>query len=248
MRHLYLFSSLALLSLLFVLSSCDDDDEVIITPLNCDDFGAEIDFFVPDSLLLVNLNGGLAPYTYQWGDGSDRSYLENYPGAPTTVTVTDATGCTAEAEIELQSGCFIFTRGHFSESNSTPNTFEFNVSAFGDAPPFDYNWSTGQTDSAIIITQAGYYGVSISDANGCLIGAAVTLNEGPNGLCELTAKIEHLEDGRLRTRVNRGSTNETYLWSDGSTGREILNPLPNTPYSVTVTNSEGCPATAQLRL
>ncbi|MEO0723495.1 MAG: hypothetical protein AAFZ63_03060 [Bacteroidota bacterium] len=162
------------------------------------------------------------------------------------MTVTAYPDCISSTSIEIPASCSLYTTRSFTEGDA-PNTYDFSVSAFGDAPPFSYQWSTGQTDSAILITEAGHYEVSISDANNCLLGTDVTLNSGPDGLCELTARMRERDD-RLSVSLSRGAVGTTYFWSDGSTEQDILNPLPDTPYSVTITHPDGCSTIVQRRL
>lgn len=234
------------LLLTLAIAACEQD-ETILNAVVCEDLSVEIEFIVPDSFLTVTILNGTAPYSYQWSDGSTRSTLSPPERGLNSVTVTDANGCTAEAQLEAQTGCSIFVRKDFREGTD-PGTFVFSVEAFGDAPPFEYNWSATHTDNTVLITEAGRYAVSVSDANGCLIGTGVTLNDGPNGLCELRVRIEQEADGRLRAFASRGGANRTYLWSDGSTEQEVLNPLPATLYSVTVTTGDGCPSSAEIQL
>lgn len=233
-----------LLAILFF--ACEEDTPVPNATV-CEDVALEIEFVVPDSFLAVEVINGTPPYTYQWSNGNTRRNLFSPDGGLNSVTVTDANGCTAVGEIELQTDCRVWVRRDLQESTE-PNTYTLTMTATGENPPFAYRWSDGQTDNTIFIPGAGNYRVSISDANGCLIGSGITLNEGPDGLCELRARIRQEEDGRLRASVSRGSSNTSYSWSDGSTEREILNPVPGTLYSLTVTTEDGCPATAELQL
>ncbi|MEL7424639.1 MAG: hypothetical protein AAFN81_16750 [Bacteroidota bacterium] len=246
MRQLFYFSGLVLALALFTFSACDDDD-VIITPLSCEDLTAELKFVVPDSFLEVILTNGTPPFDYKWHDGSTKSYLQP-PEEMNSVTVTDATGCTVVATLDPPSNCGrFFSSGSLTESTTVPNTFEYSIFAFGEDAPFSYAWSTGETDTVITITEAGHYEVTITSAGGCTIGADVSMNNGPDGLCELTARMRERDD-RLSVSLSRGAVGTTYFWSDGSTEQYILNPLPDTPYSVTITHPDGCSTIVQRRL
>jgi hypothetical protein len=50
----------------------------------------------------IPVNGGTAPYTYAWSNGSNTQMLTNLSQGIYTVTVTDARGCTATAEGEVK--------------------------------------------------------------------------------------------------------------------------------------------------
>ncbi len=246
MQNHFTRQRIAWLILAISIAACEKN-ETVISAVVCEDMDLEIEFVVPDSFLRIDVLNGTPPYTYQWGDGSTRSTLSPPASGSNTVTVTDANGCTAEGELETQTGCQLWVRRNFTE-DTEPDTYVLSVEAFGDNPPFSYTWSDGESDNSVTITEAGHYDVSVMDANGCLIGTGVTMNNGPDGLCQLRARIRQESDGRLRASASISNANTSYLWSDGSTEREILNPVPGALYSITITSAEGCPATAELQL
>lgn len=54
-----------------------------------------------DGILQVNATGGLAPYTYEWDDGSVTNTLEGIPAGSYNVTVTDANNQITTCSIEF---------------------------------------------------------------------------------------------------------------------------------------------------
>ena len=50
-----------------------------------------------DGKVIAIPEGGIAPFTYEWDDGTQKSALEGIAGGNYEITVTDANGCRAEA-------------------------------------------------------------------------------------------------------------------------------------------------------
>jgi len=56
-----------------------------------------------DGSATVSVTGGSAPYSYEWSDGQTTETAVDLGGGTFTVTVTDALGCTVEAEVDVMS-------------------------------------------------------------------------------------------------------------------------------------------------
>lgn len=242
-----LFTVLLLLALAL---GCDKED-IEFESFDCEDLGVEIQFVMPDSCLRPIITGGKEPYTYRWSDDTvDSTFKQPIYGGTYSVTVTDAMGCTAEASLEAAnaSDCQLFV--NMQNYQDLGDGAIYTINARSDAPPVTYTWSNGETGNSISITEAGTYVASITDANGCLIGSMTTINNGPNGLCRFGVRLYHGADDVLRVSFRSGGLVSpfTYLWSDGSTERQLNAPVPGNTYSVTVTNGDGCPTAATISL
>jgi hypothetical protein len=104
----------------------------------------------------------------------------------------------------------------------------------------DYAWTTLENTQSISITTTGVYGVTVTDANGCVgydevvVGVAPPLNplvtaSGPTTICDGDTII---------LSVGAGYTD--YLWSDGFTITEGLVVTSSGDFTVNVTDDLGC--------
>ncbi|MEO1216698.1 MAG: gliding motility-associated C-terminal domain-containing protein [Bacteroidota bacterium] len=193
----------------------------------------------------VIVNGGTAPYTYQW----NTTPIQNSPIATGLadgtyiVTVTDNRGCTATDDVTLVEPALleVVVTGTnvlcFGE-----NTGQALASVTGGNVPYTYNWSNGASDSIAANLVAGNYSVDIVDSKGCttagdiviaepaefvstVVGTDVTCFGGSNGAAEVQATGETFP--------------YSYRWSTGDTTAIITN-LFSDRYTVTVTDGNGC--------
>jgi hypothetical protein len=105
-----------------------------------------------------------------------------------------------------------------------------------------YLWDNGATTQTIAVTSSGYYGVTITDANGCsdynyihiVIENPNVVVSGPTSICQYSNTI-------LWTNNVVGNT---YKWSANAGGATTysvnLYPTGTTVYTVTATNGNGC--------
>ncbi|RMF02932.1 MAG: hypothetical protein D6772_02825, partial [Bacteroidetes bacterium] len=123
----------------------------------------------------TTLSAGNGFATYAWSNGSSEpSITVNTPGMY-TISVTDAGGCSGETTVEVV-------------QNELPIAEIDGITAFCDgaaselqAPPGypTYRWSTGAPTTSITVTEPGSYGLTITDANGCVDSAAVAVSAQP---------------------------------------------------------------------
>jgi gliding motility-associated-like protein len=127
----------------------------------------------------------------------------------------------------------------------------------GQNPPFNYQWSVPpsklQNDSTAINLTTGTYGLTVTNALGCLGTASITVTE-PTPLVRDTIAIADANcfgmggSALLRYRggtpytITPGQLEYNYNWSDGSTELGTAPGSNAGTYRLTVTDANGCTA------
>ncbi len=193
-------------------------------------------------------SGGNLPYTFQWSTGATTPNVGNLTAGTYMVTLTDGNGCSVSQTIMVTQPSDLTVIINASalvcigESTGTATAVPS-----GGTPPYTYLWNTGATTATISNLPAGGYSVTVTDANGCTETATVTINVAPQLMIsiESTEVVCGAEDTGIATvQVSGGTQPYTYLWSTGANGEFIEN-LGTGTYSVTVTDANGCSATAE---
>ena len=117
----------------------------------------------------ASVNGGVAPYTYLWSNGSTTAAINQLIAGAYTVTVSDVAGCTIAAIATIN------TNNNFPSVTLSPGSVICNgatngsisSSANGGVTPYTYLWSNGSTVSSISNLAAGTYTLTVTAANGC---------------------------------------------------------------------------------
>ena len=194
--------------------------------------------------------GGLPPYTYQWDAAANNqtaSTASNLSAGAYSVVVTDANGCTATGTVTLSAPVGIAASiSEVDESCPGANDGSIDLAVSGGSQPYTYLWSNASTSEDLAGISAGTYDVTITDANGCTATASGTVS-APNAI-QLSAVVTDvacfsLPQGGIDLSVSGGTAPYTYQWSNNATTEDINFVVAGT-YSVTVTDVNGCSATA----
>lgn len=121
------------------------------------------------------------------------------------------------------------------------------LAVFGATPPYSYQWSNGDTTSAISGLAPDAYWCTITDANGCIFPSPIYNITEPS---LLTLQLDSLRNvrcfgennGFLRVKAAGGVPPYQFLWNNGATSATLNNLIAGV-YDVTVTDANGCTAT-----
>jgi uncharacterized repeat protein (TIGR01451 family) len=116
----------------------------------------------------VSISGGTAPYTYIWSNGATTPVISGLSYGYYHVSVTDAMGCPKEKSVYVNRTdpmSLAFTSTNPNCSNTGGSVA---VNVIGGTAPYTYQWGNGNTTNALTNVGIGYYGVYVSDANGCV--------------------------------------------------------------------------------
>ncbi|MDD4149289.1 MAG: gliding motility-associated C-terminal domain-containing protein [Bacteroidales bacterium] len=120
--------------------------------------------------------------------------------------------------------------------------------ALNGLPPYDFEWSTGQTNFGLITNTdsiyaiPGYYVVTVTDANNCETYASIDVNVNPPLFHSITAadiECYGFFTGAIQTEITGGTEPYIFNWSNGSIHQNPNN-LASGWYFVTITDFKEC--------
>jgi gliding motility-associated-like protein len=205
--------------------------------------------------IVSNVSGGTLPYTFVWNDPALTStpFVSNLCAGNYDLTVTDANGC-------VTSIAAVLTEPAALDANLTST----NINCFGNCngtatatpsggiAPYTYLWTTGATSSNIFSLCPNVYGVTVTDANGCIVSDSRNIIE-PSELVLTTASSNSSCgscNGSISVSPSGGNPGYNYLWSPstGSQTTQAATGLCSGLHFVTVTDATGCSASATVGL
>ncbi|MFH1320599.1 MAG: PKD domain-containing protein [Bacteroidota bacterium] len=200
----------------------------------------------------VSASGGTAPYNYLWWvTGDTIPSVSGLPAGSYGVSAADSNGCIATNTIIISQPALLSVNMNGINNVSCTGGSDASVTAqvSGGIPPYTYLWSPGgSTDSSLTGVIAGFYEVTVADANLCTAGANVTITEPPpiSTTVSGTTAICYGQNTTISASANGGNGYFTYLWDQGlGTGAvQIVNPTTTTTYTVIITDGNGCSNTA----
>ncbi|MFN8165335.1 MAG: SprB repeat-containing protein [Bacteroidia bacterium] len=192
--------------------------------------------------------GGTSPYTFSWTpSGQTTQTAINLSSTTYTVTVTDASGCTKTATVNL-------TQPPTSVSSSIPASTNVScnggsdgsatATASGGISPYTYSWLPGsQTTSTASNLSANSYTVTVTDLNGCtsqqtvLITQPAILNGSISTFSNVTCNGN--ANGSITASASGGTAPYTHHWSNGATTATVTGLGPGT-YRDTIRDAHNC--------
>lgn len=192
---------------------------------------------------LVQVTGGISPFTYTWSNGASGQMVSNLGVGIYTATVTDGAGCNFNLPVTISSdqGATIAAQTIQNVACYGNNDGVIDITVQGGTSPYTYQWSNGLTGEDISSLVAGSYSCVVTDANGCQSIANFSVGEPAALAGVLTINNADCSkfNGDAVISVSGGATPYTYLWSEGSTS-DMQSGLPVGDYSVLVTDNNGC--------
>ncbi|MFK7934481.1 MAG: hypothetical protein AB8G22_13300, partial [Saprospiraceae bacterium] len=207
-----------------------------------------------DGQATADVKGGSGEYTYAWDNGTTTATAENLAAGSYSVTVTDASGCTATAEVEITEDILPLTAELEIIKNiscATENDASLKINTQGGKAPFTYSWSESSLENETAENlAAGDYVVTVSDAAGNSQTAQISIPV-PDiitaTVVQKTPASTGNSDGVAEVSATGGTGNYQYAWDNGSTTAEAENLTPET-HVVTITDENGCTATAEIEI
>lgn len=198
--------------------------------------------------IVVDVEGGLAPYTVSWQhDASESGWEVSGLAAGTyVVSVEDALGNTDELSLTIEE-----PSGPLSGSLSVTDVLckgesdgSIELGITGGTTPYGFLWSNTATTQDLDAIAAGTYSVIVTDANGCTWSDTATVTEPEASMVISDVVIEDVicmddPSGSISFEVSGGTTPYQFLWSNSETTQN-LSGIPGGEYTVVVTDANGC--------
>ena len=154
----------------------------------------------------VTITAGNPTYTYQWDNGATTEDIMDLTAGTYRLTVIDGDGCKTYASYTvIEPEVLDATLIAVDPNSSALGSIDLNVN--GGTPTYTYAWNTGETTEDISGLTAGYYEVTVTDANGCYVVIDTDLeNTSLSSVGELT-------DGEVSVYPNPVKDNATINWA-----------------------------------
>jgi len=165
-----------------------------------------------------------------------------------TVTYSNATTGTRSITIDQPTAALTQTNTINTVSCFLGTNGAINLTPVGGTVPYTYLWSNGATVQDPTGLGVDFYSVTTTDANACTVVTSNIVMTGfseiklPNTAANLIitpVTCAGLSNGSIDVNPTGGAGGYTYLWTGGSTGKQLAN-KPAGSYAVTVTDINGC--------
>lgn len=195
----------------------------------------------------TSVSGGDGTYTYLWSNAGSAQDLLNVSAGNYTLLVTDGLGCSASANASVSSPTALSINLDNLENVSCNGLVDgsINVSIAGGTSAYTYEWENAT--SVIATTQdllnvgAGFYTLTVTDANNCTATYSATVSENAalTGSIIKNNVLCYGGTSNASVNVNGGALPYTYLWSNFDNTNNTTG-LSAGAVSVIVTDFNGC--------
>lgn len=215
--------------LLLLFFSCKEDI-IDIPPIKVESQVTHVSVYNgTDGAIDIFVSGGAEPYQYQWSNGVTSQDIDSIAAGEYRIEINDKSGTeyrdTFVVSQPLPDELVIKKEvKHASAYGLSDGSIKIHSS--GGLPPYDYNWSNGETSANLEQLEAGIYILTLTDAiDSTLIDTTVITQPDPQPM-QLTLTATHVSsfgqsDGAISSTVDGGVPPYSYHWSNGCTTPDI---------------------------
>ena len=202
-----------------------------------------------DGTATVVVGGGTSAYSYNWSNGATTASVSGLASGAYVVTVTDASLCTASANIVIgQPNALGISMASTAINCNGGANGTATATVNGGTAPYSYLWSPfGGTNTIATGLIAGTYTVTVTDFYGCTISGTTVVTEPTLINVNLSAINQNLcfgnTNGAISIIANGGSGGYTYNWSPSGGTSSSATGLSAGIYTVLVSDINGCTGT-----
>ena len=213
-------------------------------------------------VIMVRAIGGTGAYSYRWSTtpAQTSDTAKNLQAGRYFVTVTDQNNCTVSKDTTLtEPPALNATISQFKnikckgDANGTATPSVLGGTPFIGNFRYIYKWNDPLQQDAVTAVNlpVGTYTVSVTDANGCMDTANVTITEPATAVQAFPVQTKlscyNSNTGEARVNATGGAGNYSYKWSNLQNTQSITG-LSRQFYTVTVTDINGCRAIDSLAI
>ena len=219
-----------------------------------------------DAQIIVNIDGGTAPFQFEIVDENGATDLANsdqstftftgLTGGIYTVNVSDANNCSTFGSIELDDiEELIIEETQITDAPCNGDDGNVIIIPSGGTGAYNYAWGSGTSNNPSQDLVAGNYTINVTDANACLVVAQFEIDEPE--IIELfideTTDVScfGLQDGAVNFRIDGGTPEYTIAFEGANNPALVINNiLAQTQtlesqlfadiYQISITDANGC--------
>ena len=201
----------------------------------------------------ITISGGSSPYTQTWSNGATTTTICGVVAGTYTISVQDANNCTQILAVTIPnlSGPTLTISSFTNVSCFGGSNGGATATAAGGTGTYLYSWNSGPTNPVATNLIAGVYTASVTDQAGCVASASVNITQ-PTALTVNIVPTQPKCFGALNgggaASATGGTPSYTYAWTSTGGNASTSNPLGAGNYGLTVTDANGCVATASMAL
>ncbi|MEL6866889.1 MAG: SprB repeat-containing protein, partial [Bacteroidota bacterium] len=224
--------------------------------------GLDFTAITSDALCFGNNDGsvnfvfgnGQAPFTGFWSDGTLALDRFDLAEGIYLVTITDGNDCTGSAAVTINEPSELaISSSAIGVSCSGGSDGSIDAVATGGTRPYTYLWSNpgNTTDEDLIGLRAGFYELTVTDANGCISTLGTIVDEPPAiviSVIDVQAACLSSCNGLVEVEVSGGVGNYTYAISTPffPSTTNVFSDLCAGAYEIVVTDDNGCTASVSV--
>ncbi|MEP7264710.1 MAG: gliding motility-associated C-terminal domain-containing protein, partial [Bacteroidota bacterium] len=193
----------------------------------------------------LEVNGGTAPFQFNWSNSATSEDLTNVTSGSYSVTVTDKNGCTTVYSTGVSQPAAALAVSAFKTDELCNNDHGalIDLTVSGGSTPYQYNWNDGTTGEDLNGITAGTYDVTITDSHGCTWTNSFAISGPPAPLAASVSSIDPScfgeNTGSITLALNGGTNPYQVTWNDGTTGEALTN-VPSGIYIATIKDANQC--------
>ncbi len=205
------------------------------TPANCNEDNGSIQ---------INVTGGLAPYTFNLGNGAQISNVfSNLPAGNYQVLVTDAGGCSNTQSIQVNSESALIANASAAPTTCGNTNGSVSIQVSGGQGPFIYQLGAiSQNENTFNNLPAGQYNAIVTDAVGCsfAVGFQIAGSQAIAFESDIHPTTCGLQNGSAQIELQGGAQPFSFVLNGTPQTSSNISGLASGAYELMITDAAGC--------